>query len=59
MVTGDNVNTARSIAIKCGILQPGRDDALILEGPDFHNRIRPDPDSPVINILMVERFAPV
>ncbi len=39
MVTGDNINTARSIAIKCGILQPGS-DFLILEGKEFNQRIR-------------------
>lgn len=39
MVTGDNINTARSIATKCGILKPG-DDYLILEGKEFNRRIR-------------------
>lgn len=39
MVTGDNVNTARSIATKCGILKP-TDDFLILEGREFNRRIR-------------------
>ncbi|XP_045780106.1 plasma membrane calcium-transporting ATPase 2 isoform X7 [Maniola jurtina] len=39
MVTGDNVNTARSIAVKCGILKP-TDDFLILEGKEFNTRIR-------------------
>lgn len=39
MVTGDNVNTARSIAIKCGIVTPG-EDWLILEGKEFNKRIR-------------------
>ncbi|XP_039298355.1 plasma membrane calcium-transporting ATPase 2 isoform X3 [Nilaparvata lugens] len=39
MVTGDNINTARSIASKCGILRPG-DDYLILEGKEFNRRIR-------------------
>merc|ERR1712127_1135332 len=39
MVTGDNVNTARSIAIKCGIIQPGV-DSLILEGKEFNRRMR-------------------
>nr|XP_041632659.1 plasma membrane calcium-transporting ATPase 2-like isoform X9 [Drosophila kikkawai] len=39
MVTGDNVNTARSIAIKCGILRPN-DDFLVLEGKEFNRRIR-------------------
>lgn len=39
MVTGDNINTARSIASKCGIFKPG-DDCLILEGKEFNRRIR-------------------
>ncbi|KAK7582784.1 hypothetical protein V9T40_014229 [Parthenolecanium corni] len=39
MVTGDNINTARSIANKCGILKPG-DEGLILEGKEFNKRIR-------------------
>ncbi|KAK3932602.1 Plasma membrane calcium-transporting ATPase 3 [Frankliniella fusca] len=39
MVTGDNINTARSIAMKCGIIKPG-DDFLILEGSDFNRKIR-------------------
>lgn len=39
MVTGDNINTARSIATKCGILKPG-DDFIILEGKEFNRRIR-------------------
>lgn len=39
MVTGDNLNTARAIATKCGILQPG-DDFLCLEGKEFNRRIR-------------------
>ena len=38
-VTGDNVNTARSIATQCGILKPG-EDFLALEGKDFNARIR-------------------
>ncbi|CAK6981933.1 plasma membrane calcium-transporting ATPase 1b [Scomber scombrus] len=41
MVTGDNINTARAIASKCGILQPG-DDFLCLEGKEFNRRIHND-----------------
>jgi len=37
MVTGDNINTAQSIATKCGIFRPG---FLILEGKDFNRKIR-------------------
>jgi len=39
MVTGDNVNTARSIATKCGIFKTG-EDWLVLEGKEFNQRIR-------------------
>uniref|UniRef100_A0A1I8B453 Cation_ATPase_C domain-containing protein n=1 Tax=Meloidogyne hapla TaxID=6305 RepID=A0A1I8B453_MELHA len=39
MVTGDNINTARSIATSCGILKPG-EDFIALEGKDFNERIR-------------------
>ncbi|KAJ8047066.1 Plasma membrane calcium-transporting ATPase 3 [Holothuria leucospilota] len=39
MVTGDNVNTARSIATKCGILKP-EENFLVLEGKEFNRRIR-------------------
>ncbi|XP_041835261.1 plasma membrane calcium-transporting ATPase 3-like isoform X4 [Melanotaenia boesemani] len=41
MVTGDNINTARAIATKCGILQPG-EDFLCLEGKEFNQQIRND-----------------
>ncbi|VDM62792.1 unnamed protein product [Angiostrongylus costaricensis] len=39
MVTGDNINTARSIATACGILKPG-EDFIALEGKEFNSRIR-------------------
>ncbi|KAM3610105.1 uncharacterized protein V6R79_025435 [Siganus canaliculatus] len=39
MVTGDNINTARAIATKCGILLPG-EEYLCLEGKEFNRRIR-------------------
>ena len=40
MVTGDNVNTARSIAMKCGILDATKDDFLVIEGKEFNKKIR-------------------
>jgi Ca2+ transporting ATPase len=39
MVTGDNINTATSIALKCGIITPG-DDYLVLESKEFNKRIK-------------------
>ena len=39
MVTGDNIATATSIALKCGIISPS-DDFLILESKEFNKRIR-------------------
>lgn len=39
MVTGDNLNTARAIATKCGIITPG-DEFLCLEGKEFNRLIR-------------------
>ena len=39
MVTGDNVNTARSIARSCGIIGPN-DDFLVLEGKEFNQRVK-------------------
>uniref|UniRef100_A0A8C6TYN9 Calcium-transporting ATPase n=1 Tax=Neogobius melanostomus TaxID=47308 RepID=A0A8C6TYN9_9GOBI len=41
MVTGDNINTARAIATKCGILLPN-EDFLCLEGKEFNKQIRND-----------------
>ncbi|XP_061576809.1 plasma membrane calcium-transporting ATPase 1-like [Cololabis saira] len=38
MVTGDNINTARAIATKCGILNPG-EDFMCLEGKEFNRLI--------------------
>ncbi|XP_037950108.1 plasma membrane calcium-transporting ATPase 3-like [Teleopsis dalmanni] len=39
MVTGDNLNTARSIATKCGIIKPN-DTFLVLDTKEFNKRIR-------------------
>ncbi|PKI44802.1 hypothetical protein CRG98_034750 [Punica granatum] len=41
MITGDNVHTARAIAIECGILETPKDnsniDEMIVEGVEFRN----------------------
>jgi Ca2+ transporting ATPase len=39
MVTGDNINTARAIATKCGIIKPG-DGYFVMEGKEFNQRIK-------------------
>lgn len=39
MVTGDNVNTARSIARSCGIIGVN-DDFLVMEGKEFNQRVK-------------------
>ena len=43
MVTGDNINTARAIATKCGIIKPG-DGYLVMEGREFNARIKDEND---------------
>ncbi len=39
MVTGDNIDTARAIAFKCGIINKG-DGYLVMEGKEFNKKIR-------------------
>ena len=35
MVTGDNLLTARAIALECGIINPDDRDSLVMNGLDF------------------------
>ncbi|KAI1710590.1 e1-E2 ATPase domain-containing protein [Ditylenchus destructor] len=56
MVTGDNVNTARAIAIQCRILEPG-DDFLVLEGREFNERIR-DPETGKVSQTKLDEIWP-
>jgi len=35
MVTGDNKITARAIALECGLILPGDDKAIVMEGVEF------------------------
>ena len=39
MVTGDNKETARAIAIQCGIIKEGDVSALVMEGPEFVDEV--------------------
>jgi P-type Ca2+ transporter type 2B len=41
MVTGDNVTTAKSIALKCGIIS-AHGNELVMEGPDFRRKVLDD-----------------
>ena len=42
MVTGDNIDTARAIALKCGIISEdhGKDKDRVMDGKEFNRRIR-------------------
>ncbi|CAF3674890.1 unnamed protein product [Rotaria sp. Silwood1] len=51
MFTGDNVNTAQSIAIKCGIIKPN-DSFLVLEGEEYNRRIKSELDEKVEQNLL-------
>jgi len=56
MVTGDNINTARAIATKCGIIKPG-DNFLVLEGKDFNKRVR-DPHTNEVRQDLLDKIWP-
>jgi Ca2+ transporting ATPase len=52
MVTGDNINTAQAIALKCGILSPDETkDSAVLSGKEFNKQVR-GPDGQVDQELM-------
>ena len=57
MVTGDNVNTARSIAQKCGILSY-RDPGLVLQSKEFNRRIRDAKGEVIILIFYISPKSP-
>jgi P-type Ca2+ transporter type 2B len=39
MVTGDNLMTARAIAIECGIINPDNQNSLVMNGSDFIEKV--------------------
>ena len=39
MVTGDNLLTARAIALECGIINPEDKDSIVMNGLDFINAV--------------------
>lgn len=36
MVTGDNKLTARAIAKECGIIEPGNENSIVMDGSEFN-----------------------
>lgn len=40
MVTGDNVETARAIAVKCGIVEPNFPSYCVMDGKEFNRRVK-------------------
>jgi len=56
MVTGDNINTARAIATKCGIIKPG-DNYLVMDGKEFNKRVR-DPHTTEIRQDLLDKVWP-
>ncbi|EDQ88387.1 uncharacterized protein MONBRDRAFT_9247 [Monosiga brevicollis MX1] len=57
MVTGDNMITARAIAINCGIITEEEDgDGVVMEGPDFRRRVVRDDGS--LDFDEINRIAP-
>ena len=54
MVTKENIITAKSVALKCGILDP-RDKHYIYTGRDFNDYIK-DPDGAVSAKFLFELF---
>ena len=40
MVTGDNITTARAIAVKCGIIKPESSSSLVLGGDEFNKMVK-------------------
>ncbi|GKV52616.1 hypothetical protein SLEP1_g59192 [Rubroshorea leprosula] len=60
MITGDNVFTARAIAIECGILWPGQDmdSGVIVEGEEFRNYTPEERMEKVEKICVMARSSP-
>nr|DAD19681.1 TPA_asm: hypothetical protein HUJ06_021143 [Nelumbo nucifera] len=61
MITGDNVFTARAIAIECGILQPGQgiNDGVVVEGVEFRNYTPEERMGKVERIRVMARSSPM
>ena len=59
MVTGDNVNTARAIALDCGILQEGEEaEKGVMEGPVFRTLSEQQMDEMLPRLRVLARSSP-
>ncbi|KAJ6877081.1 hypothetical protein NC651_029955 [Populus alba x Populus x berolinensis] len=59
MITGDNIHTARAIAIECGILNPEQDmNGAVVEGVEFRNYSPEERMAKVDNIQVMARSSP-
>ncbi|KAL5712489.1 P-type Ca(2+) transporter [Ranunculus cassubicifolius] len=60
MITGDNVFTARAIAIECGILDPDLEDndGMVVEGEEFRNYTEEERMEKVDRICVMARSSP-
>lgn len=60
MITGDNMHTARAIAIECGILNPEQDmkNGAVVEGVQFRNYSPEERMAKIDNILVMARSSP-
>ena len=56
MVTGDNMDTARAIAVKCGIIKPNT-SFLIMDGKEFNKRVR-DPETGEVEQDLMDKVWP-
>ncbi|XP_017220674.1 calcium-transporting ATPase 12, plasma membrane-type [Daucus carota subsp. sativus] len=59
MITGDNVFTAKAIAIECGILRPDQDmDGAVVEGEEFRNYTQVERLKKLDTICLMARSSP-
>ncbi|WOK91559.1 hypothetical protein Cni_G00250 [Canna indica] len=58
MITGDNVFTARAIAIECGIIRADDSDALVVEGQEFRNYSEEERMNKIDRIRVMARSSP-
>ncbi len=56
MVTGDNISTAKAVALECGIYSAA--DGIIMEGPEFRKLSRAQKDEIIPKLQVLARSSP-